>query len=88
MAGSITTSLDNQNFHFFYSSAILSYHFRVRAKRILGWKNINIYALGIYVDNVAAKRQLAGRFKGVCEKDLSKDQALFDGQSSNTEKLQ
>lgn len=52
----------------------------MRAKRILGIKNINIYALGIYVDDVAAKRLLAGRFKGAREEALSKDQRLFDGQ--------
>ena len=45
----------------------------------MGLKNINIYALGIYVDDAAAKRQLAGRFKGASEEAISKDQKLFDG---------
>ena len=52
---------------------------RVRAKRILGLKNINIYALGIYVDDAAAKRQLGGRFKSSSEDAVAKDQQLFDG---------
>ena len=30
----------------------------VRAKRVLGLKNVNVYALGLYVDGPAAKRAL------------------------------
>jgi hypothetical protein len=52
---------------------------RVRAKKILGIKNINIYALGIYVDAAAAKKSLANKYKSVSEADLSKQQVLFDG---------
>lgn len=51
----------------------------VRAKKILGIKNINIYALGIYVDSVAAKKALAGKYKGAGSVEaLSADQNLFD----------
>ncbi len=52
----------------------------MRAKRILGLKNINIYALGIYVDDAAAKRALAGRFKAASAEAISKDQTMFDGE--------
>lgn len=51
----------------------------MRAKRILGLKNINIYALGIYVDDVAAKRQLGARLKSSSEDAVAQDQKLFDG---------
>ncbi|GAX81480.1 hypothetical protein CEUSTIGMA_g8909.t1 [Chlamydomonas eustigma] len=52
----------------------------VRAKKILGLKNINIYAVGIYVDHNAAKKTLSTKYvkKGqlmdpVQEKNLCKD---------------
>lgn len=36
----------------------------VRAKRLLGLKNINVYAVGLYVEAPAAKRVLA-KYKSV-----------------------
>ena len=51
----------------------------MRAKKILGIKNINIYSLGIYVDEAAAKRQLSARFKSADEEAISKDAKLFEG---------
>ncbi|KAI8477278.1 MAG: chalcone isomerase [Monoraphidium minutum] len=49
----------------------------VRAKRILGLKNINVYALGLYVDASGAKKAL-GKWKGSSGDALLKSQAAFD----------
>ncbi|GBF94321.1 hypothetical protein Rsub_06943 [Raphidocelis subcapitata] len=49
----------------------------VRAKRILGLKNINVYALGLYVDAHGAKRALH-KWKGCSADDLACNQKAFD----------
>ncbi len=49
----------------------------VRAKRLLGLKNINVYALGLYVDAPAAKRALA---KHKPAAGTAPSQSLYDGQ--------
>ncbi|GFH25788.1 chalcone_isomerase domain-containing protein, partial [Haematococcus lacustris] len=51
---------------------------RVRVKKILGLKNINIYALGIYVDSAAAKKALGSKFKSLDKETLANSQALLD----------
>ncbi|KAF8060612.1 FAP2 [Scenedesmus sp. PABB004] len=50
----------------------------VRAKRILGLKNINVYTVGLYVDGSGAKKAL-GKFKGSDADKLTANQAAFDG---------
>ncbi|GFH31120.1 chalcone_isomerase domain-containing protein [Haematococcus lacustris] len=50
----------------------------VRVKKILGLKNINIYALGIYVDSAAAKKALGSKFKSLDKETLANSQALLD----------
>lgn len=49
----------------------------VRAKKLLGIKNINVYALGIYVDAHAAKRALS-KYKGVQIEELKRDQSFYN----------
>jgi hypothetical protein len=49
----------------------------VRAKRLLGLKNINVYALGLYVDAPAAKRALH-KHKGAA----GASQPLYDGEQA------
>jgi len=50
----------------------------VRSKRLLGIKNLHIYAVGVYVDGAAAKKALAHQFKSSETEDLAKNQAMFD----------
>jgi hypothetical protein len=50
----------------------------VRAKRIAGLK-VNVYALGIYFDEAAAKKALGPKHKGKPAAVLAKDAALFAG---------
>lgn len=51
---------------------------RVRAKRILGLKNINVYAVGIYVDTPAAKKALH-KYKSAGEASVQ-NQQMYDGE--------
>ena len=51
----------------------------VRAKRIAGLKNVNVYALGIYIDEAAALKALAPKHKAKPAAALAKDAALFAG---------
>ena len=55
-------------------------HRRARTKRIMGVKNLDIYALALYVDQGAARRELQGRFRGASATSLATDQTLFDGE--------
>lgn len=48
----------------------------VRSKRILGIKNINVYALGLYVDGNHAKQALR-RYQGVEPDALTQDQRFY-----------
>eukprot|EP00887_Chlorella_sp_A99_P007281 scaffold2.g7281.t1 len=50
----------------------------VRRKRLAGIKNLDVYALGLYVAEAAARRELRGRFAGAAPDALAADQALFD----------
>lgn len=50
----------------------------VRAKRLLGIKNIDCYALALYVDP-DVKGALGGKFAGAAPEQLAADQRLFDG---------
>ncbi|KAK9806684.1 hypothetical protein WJX73_008043 [Symbiochloris irregularis] len=47
-----------------------------RSKRLVGIKNINVYSLGFYIDEQAAKKVLGPKFKGRTVESLSKDQQL------------
>uniref|UniRef100_A0A383W2M2 Chalcone isomerase domain-containing protein n=1 Tax=Tetradesmus obliquus TaxID=3088 RepID=A0A383W2M2_TETOB len=49
----------------------------VRAKRILGLKNINVYSVGMYVDAHGAKKALH-KYKGEDVDELMGNQKLFD----------
>ena len=49
-----------------------------RSKRLAGIKNLDIYALGLFVAEGAARRELA-RFRGATPESLAASQALFDG---------
>lgn len=49
----------------------------VRAKRLFGLKNLNIYALGIYVDTTAAKHVLS-KYKGQQPEELVSNQNFYD----------
>ncbi len=74
----------------------------MRAKKILGIKNINIYSLvrascsehsdargedafslstlkGVYVDEAAAKKALASKYKTASEDAIERDQKIFNG---------
>ena len=55
-------------------------HCSARTKRIVGIKNLDIYALALYVDRGAARSALHGRFRGASAASLAADQALFDGE--------
>ncbi|EFN51273.1 hypothetical protein CHLNCDRAFT_55230 [Chlorella variabilis] len=50
-----------------------------RTKRIAGVKNLDIYALGLFVDPSAVRGALQGKFRGADPASLAKDQKLFDG---------
>ena len=52
---------------------------RVRAKRILGLKNLNIYGVGIYVDSTAARKALLPRYRNSTGEQLSANPAFFQG---------
>lgn len=49
-----------------------------RTKRIAGVKNLDIYALGLFVDPSAVRGALQGKFRGADPASLAKDQKLFD----------
>lgn len=49
-----------------------------RTKRIAGLKNLDIYALALYVDPAAAHSVLQPKLKGVAAQGLARDQTLFD----------
>lgn len=51
-----------------------------RTKRIAGLKNLDIYALALYVDPAAAHSVLQPKLKGVAAQGLARDQTLFDGE--------
>ena len=51
----------------------------VRAKRIAGLKDVNVYALGIYVEEAALDRAVKPKHKGKAAAALAKDAALFSG---------
>lgn len=53
---------------------------RARTKRIAGVKNLDIYALGLFVDPSAVRGALQGKFRGADPASLAKDQKLFDGE--------
>ena len=53
---------------------------RVRAKRLLGIKNIDVYAMALYVDADGARGVLAHKFRGAAPDQLAKNQQLFDGE--------
>lgn len=55
----------------------------VRAKRILGLKNINVYTVGLYVDGPHAKKALS-KWKGSEVDGLLVHQEAFDDLVSNT----
>lgn len=46
----------------------------------MGIKNLDIYALALYVDQGAARSALQGRFRGSSAASLAADQELFDGE--------
>lgn len=50
----------------------------VRRKRLAGIKNLDVYALGLYVADVEARRELHGLFAGADATRLASDQRLFD----------
>ena len=50
----------------------------MRAKRLLGIKNIDVYALALYVDP-EVKGALGPKFRGAAPGELAKSQRLFDG---------
>ena len=58
----------------------LPLHCSARTKRIVGIKNLDIYALALYVDQGAARSALQGRFRGSSAASLAADQELFDGE--------
>ncbi|KAL4448872.1 hypothetical protein ABPG77_007589 [Micractinium sp. CCAP 211/92] len=49
-----------------------------RTKRIAGLKNLDIYALALYVDPAAARSVLQPKLNGVAAGSLAGNQALFD----------
>lgn len=55
----------------------------VRAKRILGLKNINVYTVGMYVDASGAKKALH-KYKGSSVDGLMANQKAFDELVDNT----
>lgn len=59
--------------------------FGVRNKKLMGMKNIKVYAVGLYVDPQAAKKALDGK---VTAGSAAPDQAVFDElvQANNVEK--
>lgn len=53
---------------------------RARSKRLVGIKNLDIYAVALFVDPTAVHSALGGHFRGAsCPEALARDQALFDG---------
>jgi len=55
----------------------------VRAKRILGLKNINVYTVGLYVDGHGAKKALH-KYKGTSVDGVLMHQDMFDELVDNT----
>lgn len=53
---------------------------RARTKRIAGIKNLDIYALALFVDQQAVRSQLHAKFGGASADALARSQALFDGE--------
>lgn len=51
-----------------------------RTKRIAGIKDLDIYALALYVDPAAARSVLQPKFKGASSDGLVRSQALYDGE--------
>ena len=51
----------------------------MRSKRLAGIKNIDVYALALYVDPQAARSTLQDRFRDQPTEKLAADQRLFDG---------
>jgi hypothetical protein len=51
---------------------------RTRTKRIAGIKNLDVYALALYVDERAARSALARKFQGRSRDEVASSQALFD----------
>ncbi|KAK9816941.1 hypothetical protein WJX72_007231 [[Myrmecia] bisecta] len=55
----------------------------VRRKKVIGVKNIDVYAVGLYVDPVAAKKVLGSKCRGASPDDLAAQQKLFDEVKKN-----
>ncbi|KAK9835190.1 hypothetical protein WJX81_004766 [Elliptochloris bilobata] len=49
-----------------------------RAKRLLGVKNVDVYALGLYVDSAAVKEKVAPKYRDQAPGALSDSQQLLD----------
>ncbi|KAL3161040.1 hypothetical protein ABBQ38_009423 [Trebouxia sp. C0009 RCD-2024] len=52
--------------------------FGVRNKKLMGMKNIKVYAVGLYVDPKAAKNLLNSKQAGISAKSGIPEQAIFD----------